>query len=169
MARRQIEVVVAARVSAPAGLVWALICDLRRVPEWVDAALAMTRLPQPLAARGVAYSERTRIIGPLVATTHWGITEFEAPRRQVHVGRARGFAPGVLVLEVEPAGEETTTYTQTVRLTSALGPLTSLVNRLLEPSIRASLERNLVGLEQALRGSSPTAPGAAAPLGDATG
>jgi hypothetical protein len=127
-----------------------VICDLGRVPEWVEATLAMTRLPEPVAARGVTYSERTRIIGPIVATTHWEITEFEPPRRQVHIGRARGFQPGVLVLEVEPTGQ-LTTYTQTIRLTSALGPLSPLANRLLEPRIRASLERNVAGLERVLQ------------------
>jgi len=103
-----IEIVVAGELAAPPEAVWALICDLRRVPEWVDATVAMTRLHQPIAARGVTYSERTRIMGPLMATTHWEITELEPPRRQVHVGRARGFEPGVLVLEVATSGRATT-------------------------------------------------------------
>lgn len=162
MARRELEVVVVATVQTAADAVWALISDLRRVPEWVEATLAMTRLPQPVATRGVAYSERTRIMGPLVATTHWEVTEVDPPHRQVHVGRARGFAPGVLVLEVEPAGDDTTTYTQTVRLTAALGPLTPLANRVLEPRIRSSLERNVDGLERLLGLAPGAAPGAAA-------
>ena len=129
----------AARVDAPADAVWELICDLGRVPEWVEPTVAMTRMSQPVAAAGVTYSERTRVAGPLVIPTHWEITEFEPPRRQVHEGRGR-IGNGTLVLEVEPAVEGTT-YTQTVRLRSILG-------RLLESRLRSSLEANVEGLRR---------------------
>jgi hypothetical protein len=137
-----IEVVVAAQIDASANAVWDLICDLRRVPEWVEGTVAMTRMSEPIAAAGVTYSERTRVAGPVVIPTHWEITEFEPPRRQVHEGRGR-LGNGTLVLEVEPDGEAAR-YTQTVRLRSFLG-------RLLEPRLRSSLEANVEGLRRAVR------------------
>jgi hypothetical protein len=135
------EVVVRARVEAAPDAVWELICDLRRVPEWVEGTVAMTRLPEPVAAAGVTYSERTRVAGPVVIPTHWEITEFEPPRRQVHEGRGL-IGNGTLVLEVEPDGDATT-YSQTVRLRTVLG-------RLLERRLRSSLEANVDGLRRVL-------------------
>jgi hypothetical protein len=135
------EVVVRAQIDATADDVWATICDLERVPEWVEPTVAMTYLSQPLAAAGVTYSERTRVAGPIIIPTHWEITEFEPRRRQVHEGRGR-IGSGTLVLEVEAAGGATV-YTQTVRLRSVFG-------RLLESRLRSSLEANVEGLRQLL-------------------
>ena len=137
-----IEVTVTARIDAPPDAVWETICDLRLVPDWVEGTVAMTRMSSPVVAAGVTYSERTRVAGPIVIQTHWEITEFEPPHRQVHAGRGV-LGGGVLTLEVEPA-DTGTTYIQTVRLKTPLG-------RFLEPRLRTSLEANVPGLERVLR------------------
>src|SRR3954469_9116953 len=80
------EIRIERTLPAAAVDVWALICDVRRIPEWVEPTLEIKRSSSATLALGVEITERTRVIGPLVFTTTWKVIAFEPPYRQGHPG-----------------------------------------------------------------------------------
>ena len=117
------EVTASGAVPAPAETTWALLCDTSRYAEWVAGTDAVTRTDGP-AAPGSTYDEVNPIAGPWKGRSHWTVTTFEAPRRQVH--RGEGIAPTVSWMEVEmavaPVGDTASEVTLTLRGESAMGP-----------------------------------------------
>ena len=79
------EVTAYAVVPAPPERVWELVSDSSRYHEWVEGTDAVTRTDGPTSP-GSTYDEVNPILGPWKATTRWTVTEYEAPRRQVHRG-----------------------------------------------------------------------------------
>ena len=69
-------------MTAPPEAVWAVLGDLRRLPEWLAFAAAVEDVSGDEAAEGATYTVKPgRAFEP---KTHWRITAVEAPRRQVH-------------------------------------------------------------------------------------
>lgn len=115
---------------------WEVACDTSRYAEWVESTLQVTRTDGP-ARLGATYDERTRISGPWKALTHWQVTEFDAPRRQVHAGEGVATAKGMaVIIEVEPSGSNTQ-FTLTIRYTPRFGMIGALIDR----AIAGKLER----------------------------
>jgi uncharacterized protein YndB with AHSA1/START domain len=129
--------------------VWALICDARRIPEWVEPTLEIKRSSSATLALGVEITERTRVVGPLVFTTTWKVVAFEPPHRQVHAGTVPLARDTVLELRLERANGATR-YFHIVRFRPALGPFGYALEPLARREIRRSLERSLDALEQLL-------------------
>jgi carbon monoxide dehydrogenase subunit G len=120
-----LEVTASAPVAAPPEEVWEFVCDTSRYAEWVEGTDEVTRTDGP-AAPDSTYDEVNPIIGPWKAKSHWTVSEFDAPRRQVH--RGEGIPMTKLfevVMEVSPvAGASEVTIT--LRGDTTLGPLGSL-------------------------------------------
>jgi carbon monoxide dehydrogenase subunit G len=148
MARMQVSA--SGPVPAPAAAVWELLCDTSRYADWVAGTDEVTRTDGP-AREGSTYDELNPIAGPWKGRSHWTVTTFDAPHRQVH--RGEGIAPTVKWLEVEmavtPVGEDACEVTLTLSGESALGPLGALMLRALNGQVerdnRQSVE-NLAGL-----------------------
>ena len=77
------EVTGYAVIPAPPDRVWELVSDSSRYHEWVEGTDAVTRTDGPTKP-GSTYDEVNPILGPWKAKTHWTVTEYVAPRRQVH-------------------------------------------------------------------------------------
>ena len=87
-----------------------------RYAEWVEGTAAVTRTDGP-AAPGSTYDEVNPILGPWKATSHWTVTEYEAPRRQVHRGTGLPLtAEFDVIFELAPEGDSTG-FTLTLRAT----------------------------------------------------
>ena len=71
-------------VDAPVDTVWELLSDTRRYAEYVEATLAVTR-SDGMAHVGATYDERNKFLGPVRVSSRWRVTEYDAPRSQVHV------------------------------------------------------------------------------------
>ena len=85
--------------------VWALLCDVKRFPEWVEFVERMVEAPD--GAMEVGYSWRTYGgIPPFKFEMQWRVTESDPPRRQVRVGENRQ-AQLTFTMDMEPAGEGT--------------------------------------------------------------
>lgn len=128
-------------VPASPAAVWELLCDTSRYAEWVVGTDEVTRTDGP-ARDGSSYDERNTILGPWKARTAWRVTEFDAPRRQVHVSGdvplAREFA---VVMEVAPEGEGS-------RVTLILrgemrGPLGALFGKAMRPGVERNNRRTV--------------------------
>ena len=152
-----LRVTATAVMPAPPAAVWELISDTTRYAEWVKNTDAVTRTDGP-AAPGSTYDEVNPILGPWKARTCWTVSEYEAPRRQVHTSSdlplVRRFD---VVMELAPEGEGTR-FTLTLRGEPALGPLGAAFGRLMQPKVardnRRTLER-LQTLYKPSRGSDP--------------
>jgi len=118
-----LEVTATTTVAAPAERAWELLCDTARYAEWVEGTDEVTRTDGP-AQPGSTYDEVNPILGPWKAKTHWTVTEFDPPRRQVHrtpdIPMASDFE---VVMEVAPVGDDACEVTMTLRGDTMLGPL----------------------------------------------
>jgi carbon monoxide dehydrogenase subunit G len=142
------EVSASGIVPAPPERVWELLCDTSRYANWVDGTEAVTRTDGP-ARQGSTYNEVNPVLGPWKAHSKWTVTEFDAPRRQVHSGTGLPLTSDFeVIFELAPEGDATG-FTLTLRATPSLGPLGGAFAALMKGQIdrdnRRSVE-NLVAL-----------------------
>jgi carbon monoxide dehydrogenase subunit G len=117
-----LEVTATVPVAAPPERTWELLCDTARYPDWVDGTDEVTRTDGP-ASPGSTYDEVNPVLGPWKAKTRWTVTEFEAPRRQVHRGEGIPMAKSFeVVMEVSPVAEASE-LTLKLRGETSFGPL----------------------------------------------
>jgi uncharacterized protein YndB with AHSA1/START domain len=77
-----VDIDVTREMSAPPEAIWAVLHDLKRLPDWLEFASSLPEASSDVAAVGTTYSVKPG--GRFEPTTHWQITEVEAPRRQLH-------------------------------------------------------------------------------------
>ena len=134
---------VSASVDIPASpeQVWELASDTTRYAEWVENTLAVVR-SDGTARPGATYDERTRISGPWKALTHWRVTEFDPPRRQVHEGEGVVTAEGMaVIIETTPVGPNTR-LTITIRYTPRFGVIGAVIDRAIAGKLRRAQQRS---------------------------
>lgn len=135
------SVVVSADVQAPPEQVWEIACDTSRYAEWVESTLQVTRTDGP-ARLGATYDEQTRISGPWKASTHWRVTEFDAPHRQVHAGEGVATAKDMaVIIELAPSGPNTL-FTLTIRYTPRFGVIGAALDRAIAGTLRRAQQRS---------------------------
>lgn len=135
------SVVASVDVHAPPEQVWEIACDTSRYAEWVESTLQVTRTDGP-ARLGATYDERTRISGPWKASTHWRVTEFDAPRRQVHAGEGVATAKDMaVIIELAPSGPNTH-LTLTIRYTPRYGVIGAVIDRGIAGKLRRAQQRS---------------------------
>jgi uncharacterized membrane protein len=78
-------------IAAAADEVWALLADVRRLPEYSASTTAVRDAPQRLTAVGDRYVQVGRLLGVTLTST-WTVTVLEPGRVLVSEGR---LAPGV--------------------------------------------------------------------------
>lgn len=128
-------------VSAPPERVWELLCDTSRYAEWVEDTDRVTRTDGP-AALFSTYDEVNPVLGPIKGRSHWVVTEFEPPRRQVHRDeRLFTFKWLEVVMTVAPLGGSKAEFTNVLRGETAMGPVGPVVWKALEGSLKKSHRR----------------------------
>jgi uncharacterized protein YndB with AHSA1/START domain len=137
----QVELTATVHVQAPPERVWDLLCDTSRYPEWVEDTDRVTRT-DGRAKLFSTYDEVNPIAGPIRGRSHWVVTEFDPPRRQVHRDQRMRTSKWLeIVWILEPAGKGTS-FTHTLRGETGMGPLGPVTWKLLERSLRASHRRS---------------------------
>jgi len=153
-----------ASVSAAPERVWDLLCDTARYSEWVAGTEAVTRSDGP-ARPGSTYDEVNPILGPWKARSHWTVTEFDPPRRQVHRGGGLPLTSSFeVVMEVAALGKSASEITIALRGT-APGLLGDVFVRLMRGGVERDNEhtvRRLAELAATELSAAPRPP--AAPL-----
>ena len=154
----RLDVSASGPVAAPASEVWDLLCDTSRYAEWVAGTDEVTRTDGP-ASQGSTYDEINPIAGPWNGRSHWTVTTFDAPHRQVH--RGEGIAPTVKLLEVEmavtPAGEDACEVALTLTGESALGPVGALMLTALKGQVERDNRKSVENLAALVRTGVPSA------------
>jgi carbon monoxide dehydrogenase subunit G len=143
-------------VAAPAAEVWEVLSDTARYAEWVAATDEVTRTDGP-AREGSTYDEINPIAGPWKGRSHWTVTEFDAPHRQVH--RGEGIAPTVKWLQIEmavtPAGDSACEAMITLSGETALGPVGVLMLKALKGQIDRDNRETVENLAALVSARSP--------------
>jgi uncharacterized protein YndB with AHSA1/START domain len=122
-------------IEAPPDLVWRVLSDGERWPEWTPTVTSV----QVLDRRPLAVGTRARIRQPRLPPALWTVTELEDGRSFTWVTRS----PGVAVFArhwVEPRGAASRA-TLSLRFTGLLGPLVGRLTR--------GLNERYLGLEAA--------------------
>jgi carbon monoxide dehydrogenase subunit G len=139
------EVTGYAIVPAPPDRVWELVSDSSRYHEWVEGTDAVTRTDGPTAP-GSTYDEVNPILGPWKAKTHWTVTEYDAPRRQVHRGTGLPLtAEFDVIFELTPEGDSTG-FSQTLRGKPSMGPLGAVFAKLMEGQVARDNQKSVENL-----------------------
>lgn len=140
------RIVASGRIDAPLDRLWDLLCDTGRYAEWVEGTVEVVRTDGE-ARLGSTYDERNKFLGPWKARSRWRVTEFERPRRMVHVAERFPLVSGLHVdWELAPAAHGGTDAVFGVEYTPALGPLGTLLDRWMVRGVRADHERTLENL-----------------------
>ena len=97
------EFTITTDVDAPADVVFAVLTDIERWPEWTPT---VTRVERPDgSSRPLAIGNRLRIVQPKVPPAEWTVTALEAGRGFPIMSRS----PGATVVAnhwIEPLGDE---------------------------------------------------------------
>lgn len=140
-----IEVTASADLPAPPERVWEVLSDTASYAEWIEGTDEVTRTDGP-AAPGSTYDEVNPIAGPIKAKTHWTVTEYEAPRRQVHEsGDIMLTKLFTVTMEVEPAGAGSRASI-TLRGEPSLGPFGSAFLAAMKPGVEKDNRRSMENL-----------------------
>lgn len=135
-------------IAAPREQVWDVVNDFDRMTDWVTFADELTALSEGPVGAGTVYRE-TGGVGPMGGESEWGITDFEPPERQVHVGDL-----GIMELELTMTLEAVnggTQFGQTIELEALprARPLGWLLERLVIVRVmRSGLEETQANLKR---------------------
>jgi hypothetical protein len=147
---RTISTTATAEVAADPTAVWTYVSDLHRYAEWVHGTLEVLDA-DPMAQPGAAYAERNRVVGPITARSNWTVAEVDiAQGFQRHESDGMPGVPMFSVLiwvERGPAGAR---VTLTLEAQVDAGPLTGLIARMFEASLRRSNETSVASLRSVL-------------------
>jgi carbon monoxide dehydrogenase subunit G len=157
----QFEVIATAAVPLPPERAWELLCDTERYPDWVSGTDAVTRTDGP-ASPGSTYDEVNPVAGPWKASSRWTVTEFDAPRRQVHRGEGIPLAKRFeVVMEVRPV-EGASEVTMALRGEPALGPVGGAFAALQKPRLQRDVARSVERFAERAATAAAAEPGGAA-------
>ena len=111
-------------------VVFDLMADPRRYPQWVAIVEDAALVTGDEIEEGAEYTEVSPL-GPIRSTSHWRVTTFDRPHRQVHAGRLP-FGPVERTIDIQPDGEGTR-LNHTVEITALpqFRPLGRVLERLL--------------------------------------
>jgi Polyketide cyclase / dehydrase and lipid transport len=142
-----IDVDVSRRVSASPDAVWAVVADLNRLPDWNQFAAAVEDVSGP-AQPGATYTVKPH--KPYEPTTHWTVTEAEAPSRQLHTSEMPVVSRVRSLLEVSAADGGSNVrvhWTGTPK-----GVMGRLMRSMMQKRITQNWERSLEALDRVASG-----------------
>ena len=109
-------------IDASPEQVWALLEDVRRLPEFSSSTLEVRDAPERLTTPGQGYTQVGRLLGKKY-TSHWTVVDLERARRIRSEGTA---GPGVrycLTQELQTSGRDRTRLSVVMDYSLPGGPL----------------------------------------------
>lgn len=130
-------------IDAPAETVWEVVTDPGNYAEAIDWVHEVRREDDGPMGEGSVYVERAKP-GLREGTYRWEVTEFDPPRRAVHVHEG-GEIEAHLAIEVAPIDDDTTHYAQVMdfRALPAFRPLGYVLERTV---MRRGMQRDFDGM-----------------------
>lgn len=122
-------------IEAPPEAVFDFVCDLKRIPEYVDFVIEIFDIQEHPEGVGTTYREWAKP-GPIQQLQEWRCTVFERPWHQTYEGRSKQMAV-MIDKRIEPEGNGTR-YTQWMDF--QMLPNFRLFGRLLDPLVRSQME-----------------------------
>lgn len=100
-------------IAAPANAVWPLLEDVRRLPEFSSATVAVEDAPERITAVGQTYVQVGRILGKRYSST-WRVVALE-PRRLIGSEGSLGYGVSYcLTQSLDATGDDTCRLTITI-------------------------------------------------------
>jgi uncharacterized protein YndB with AHSA1/START domain len=143
-----IDVDVSRSIAASPEAVWAVLADLKRLPEWLEFAAAVDAVSGP-AEPGATYTVKPH--KSYEPTTHWQVTEVEAPVRQLHTSEMPIISGVRSELQLTPSGDGVTVrvhWTGTPK-----GVMGKVMSSTMQKRITQNWQRSLNKLEGVARQS----------------
>jgi carbon monoxide dehydrogenase subunit G len=139
----KIDVNVSRSMKASPEAVWAVLADLNRLPEWLQFAKAVENVSGP-AEVGAKYSVKPpRAYEP---TTHWTVSESQAPTHQLHTSEMPVVSGVRSQLQLTPDGQGTTVQ---VRWSGTpKGIMGKMMSGMMQKRITETWEQSLQALER---------------------
>jgi uncharacterized membrane protein len=109
-------------VARPAEAVWAVLADVRQIPEYSPSTVAVTDAPERLSAVGQQFRQTIKVLGRRFESD-WRVTELQPGRRLALEGTIGVGARYCLVEEVAPLGPDRSRFTVRISFTMPLGVL----------------------------------------------
>jgi uncharacterized membrane protein len=141
-------------IERPAGEVWAILEDVRRLPELSKSTVEVRDAPERLAAVGQTFTQVVQVLGKRFESV-WEVTTFEADRSFSIEGDV-GYGVRYCLREaVEPLGPDRCTFTLHITYALPLGVLGRVAGRLgVESRARAEAAEVVAGLKSVAEAAS---------------
>ena len=135
----KIEIITA--VQASRQKIWDFVSDPKQYPEWIHFVREVFGITDFPLKKGAVYYERAKP-GPVETVSKWIVTEFDPPKRQVHIGEETAMSYR-LTIELERLGENMTQWRHTLefRALPRFRPLGVVIEKLLHRKMHKELER----------------------------
>lgn len=131
-------------IDAPPDMVWSVLADVERWPEWTISMISVTRIDDgPLTV-----GSKARVEQPKLRTAVWEVTDLDAPHSFTWVSRS----PGILTTAghlLRPSAHDGTTVTLSAAMTGILAPL---VRRMLGTRVERYVHAEAKGLKRRCEG-----------------
>ena len=128
-------------IDAAPATVWAVLEDVRRLPDFSPSTVEVVA-PAQLTARGQTFEQTVRLAGRSFTST-WEVTDIEPGERLVIEGSVLPGTHYRMTETIEANGSEATTFTLTMEYRLPFGPLGRLAAKL-GAEHRATEEAQLV-------------------------
>ena len=142
-------------IDRPAAEVWAILEDVRRLPELSRSTLEVRHAPDRLTSVGQTFTQVVTVVGKRFEST-WVVTAFEAGRSFAIEGDV-GYGVRYCLREtIEPLGPDRCRFRLLITYTLPLGALGRLAGRLgVERRAAAEASEVVEGLKAVAEAASP--------------
>lgn len=127
-------------IDAPPAVVWSVLEDVRRLPDFSPSTVEVTA-PDRLTARGQTFTQTVRVAGRSFTST-WEVTAIEPGERLVIEGSVLPGTHYAMTEDIHPSGDGTR-LSLTMKYRLPFGPLGRLASKL-GAERRATEEAELV-------------------------
>jgi uncharacterized membrane protein len=115
-------------IAAPVGAVWALLEDVRRLPEFSTSTLEVDDAPDRITAVGQTYTQVGKLLGRRYRS-QWRITAL-VPEQQIRSEGSVGLGVSYcLTQNIQPVGDDRTRLQIVIDYTLPGGPLGRLASK----------------------------------------
>ena len=142
----------AAEIERPAAAVWAVLEDVRRLPEFSASTVAVRDAPERLIAPGQTFSQEVKVLGRRF-DSEWVVKELEPGRRLTIEGDVGYGVRYCLTETLEPLGPDRSRFAIRIDYRLPLGVLGRVAGRLgVERRAEAEAGEVVAGMKRLVEG-----------------